>query len=258
MRILLGFLLAVMIGAPAALANDEDFDLPEKEESRQTYTLQSGATVRLLDISGSAEVITTASGNDAEVHIVRSARKRADLEHHKISVNHTPNSLEVRSSNEGWKGWGNHEVRQRITLKVPRSVSLEIRDISGKVVAGVVDGSLTVADVSGKVIVQGADGDCSVTDVSGKVSVNLLHLGSSGLRIADVSGVVDLGLPNGVNADISVRDVSGRVSTDVDGLSIRSKGDGDEFDGALGSGGPAISITDVSGRVRLSNGPVRE
>ena len=51
-----------------------------------------------------------------------------------------------------------HDVRQRITIRVPRDVNLSIVDISGRVRAGAVGGTLEVADISGMVSVQEAGG----------------------------------------------------------------------------------------------------
>ena len=259
MRLWLAVSLAALLApaAPAAFADDWDTDLPEKDEFRQTYTLQPGAQVRLADISGVADIETTA-GPTAEVHIVRSARSRQDLEHGKIDVIHTPSSLEGRSASErGNWNTGRHDVRQRITIRVPRDVNLSIVDISGRVRAGAVGGTLDVADISGMVSVQEAGGYCSVTDISGKVEVAVFRLGERRLVVRDISGMVTVGLPGEVGAELSVTDVSGRVNADLPNMNVHTKRDRNEFDATIGGGGPRIEVADVSGMVKLRGGAGR-
>ena len=70
-------------------------DLPERDEINQTIELSNGAHVEVSGINGTVE-IETASTNTAEVHIVRSANNRADLEYHKIVIEQAPNRLVVR------------------------------------------------------------------------------------------------------------------------------------------------------------------
>jgi hypothetical protein len=236
-----------------ALAEDWDQDLPERDEFRQSYTLQPGAQIKIADINGVADIETT-TGTTAEVHVVRSARTKEDLDRRKIDVVHTPSSLEVRSAPDRGNWNWNREVRQRIRLRIPRDVSLSIVDISGRVRAGAVDGALDVADISGMVTIDGAGGHCTVTDVSGKVDVSVFRLGEGGLTVRDVSGMVAIGLAGDVGAELSVSDVSGRVNADLPNMNVHTKRDRNEYDATIGGGGPRIVVADVSGMVKLRSG----
>ena len=60
----------------------EDRDFSERDEVNQTYELAAGARVEVSGINGAVD-IETASGSTAEVHIVRSARSREDLNYHR-------------------------------------------------------------------------------------------------------------------------------------------------------------------------------
>ena len=65
--------------------NDKDYqrDLSERDEINQTIELASGARVEVSGINGTVDIETGNTGV-AEVHIVRSANNRADLDFHKI------------------------------------------------------------------------------------------------------------------------------------------------------------------------------
>src|SRR6185295_18182653 len=86
-------------------------DLPERDEINQTFELSNGARVEVSGINGTVD-IETSNSNSAEVHIVRSANNRADLEYHKIIIEQAPNRLVVRGEKDNerkWSGRG-HEL----------------------------------------------------------------------------------------------------------------------------------------------------
>jgi hypothetical protein len=82
--------------------------------------------------------------------------------------------------------------------------------------------------------------------------MTVTKLGDAGVRVSDVSGSVDVYFAGNVNANLNVRDVSGRVSVDLPNVSIQGKIDPDNYHGTIGTGGPSVDVTDVSGRVRLA------
>ncbi len=93
-----------------------------RQDASQSTSSGGAEVVKVSGINGAVEV-ETASGSTAEVHIVRSARNRADLEHRKIIIEHTGASLVVRGENDNEKRYGrgeNPQVRQRVTLRLPR------------------------------------------------------------------------------------------------------------------------------------------
>src|SRR5215211_6169204 len=62
---------------------DHDGDYSERDEVNQSYQLASGAAVEVRGINGTVD-IETHNGSTAEVHIVRSARNRDDLNYQKV------------------------------------------------------------------------------------------------------------------------------------------------------------------------------
>lgn len=232
--------------APSTLGQH---DLPEKDEINQTVQLNPGAEVRVSDISGPVEIETVA-GSSAEIHIVRSARTRSDLDRRKIVVEHSPARLVVRTESESGR-WSQNEVRQRVLLKIPRNVKLNVDDVSGSVNVGELDGPVRINDVSGKVEVAQAAEQSSISDVSGSVVLTVVRLAEGGIRINDVSGKVEIRVGGDVNADINVTDVSGNIQVDIPNVTVSGKIDSSTFRGRVGSGGTPITVSDVSGSVKL-------
>src|SRR2546426_7321609 len=116
--------------APAILVA-QDSEWPEKDEFQQSYTLAPGSQVEVKAINGSVTIETT-SGSTAEVHVIRSARTRDDLEFRKVVVDQVGNRFVVRGEGES-EGRRRAELRQQVMLKLPRKVDLEVHGINGSV-----------------------------------------------------------------------------------------------------------------------------
>jgi DUF4097 and DUF4098 domain-containing protein YvlB len=227
-------------------------DYRERDEINETYKLSPGATVMINDIAGPVE-IETWDGDSAEVHIVRSARSREDLEHKKVVVEHSPTNLAIHTERHDGRGWDRANVRQAVTLKLPRRIDLTVTDVAGRVRVGQVDGSLQVNDVAGTLDVGPVNGAPRINDIAGAVTMTIGEIGGEGIHINDVAGRVDLLVPNGVSADVEITDISGRISVDVPNVSVLGKVDPESFRGRIGSGGPSITIRDIAGSVTLRN-----
>ncbi|HVF49298.1 MAG TPA: hypothetical protein VNA19_04385, partial [Pyrinomonadaceae bacterium] len=105
MKLKIMFVLIIVAAAwvigcerPDGTANREVEIGEGREETRQSYQLSPGARVEVRSISGSVEIETTETGS-AEVHVIRTARNRADLDHNNVAVEQTLNSLTVRGRN---------------------------------------------------------------------------------------------------------------------------------------------------------------
>src|SRR5512134_33740 len=92
---LYGLILFLVPGIHCA----QDSDWPEKDEFQQSYTLAPGSQVEVKAINGSVTIETT-NGSAAEVHVIRSARRREDLEYRKVVVEQVGNRFTVRGQND--------------------------------------------------------------------------------------------------------------------------------------------------------------
>lgn len=228
------------------LASDWD-DYSERDEIRQTVALAPGAEVRVSDISGPV-VVETTGGGEAEIHVVRSARSREELERRKILIEQTASGLSISTARDSMRRGSN--VRQQVTLRVPRHINLAISDVAGQVRVGDVDGTLRVSDVAGRLEVGSVTGSPHISDIAGSVTVAVVSVGEQGIHITDVAGRVELTISQAVDADILVEDISGPINMEVPAVAL-GKISPDRFEGRLGNGGPQIAINDVAGPVTV-------
>lgn len=283
--------LSIAFVAPASTSvvspGNPQADFKEREEINQTYQLAPGARVDISNIRGPVE-IANADTATAEVRIVRTARTRADLEYHKIQIQHTGNSLTVRGVQEPDRRGQNVRVNHHVTLKLPRRIDLSVSSISGWLKAGDIGGSLRVNGISGSAEIGNVNGklqvnsisgslevgnvgaeaearvnsisgdvdfsqvngSLEVTSVSGAVNATLVSLSPPGIRINSVSGSVEIGLKGDVNADFTAVHVTGEVYLDVPNVAREGEGKSN-VRARIGAGGTPITISSVSGNVRL-------
>ncbi len=278
----------LMLGSAAGTMTAAQRDFKERDEFNQTYQLPHGAHVEISSIRGSVKITNTDSAT-AEVQIIRTARTRADLEYHKIEVAQTGNTLVVRGVQEPEeRGRRNIQVNHQVILKLPRSIDLSVTSVSGSLQSGDVDGQVHVSSISGsanfgnvggKLQVNsvsgsvevgnvGADarvnsvsgnvglghvnGSLDVTSVSGGVKAALMNLSPPGIHINSVSGSIEIGFKSEVNADFTAEHVSGQVYLDVPNVTRDSEEKSSNVRARIGAGGTPITISSVSGNIRLT------
>lgn len=282
---LLTSLMMLVCGVPG-FATQRDFK--ERDEFNQTYQLPAGARVEVSSIRGSVKIMNADTAT-AEVQIIRTARTRADLEYYKIEVQQTGNSLVVRGGiHEPDERRNNIQVNHQVILKLPRRIDLSVSSISGSVRVGDVDGpvqassisgsanignvagKLRLSSVSGSVEVGNVGADARVSSVSGNVGLGqvndsldvssvsggvkatLISLSPRGIHIKSVSGSVEIGFMSDVNADFNAENISGQVYLNVPNVSRESEEKSTTVRARIGAGGTPITISSVSGNIRLT------
>lgn len=268
-------------GSPTGTAQRDDFR--ERDEINETYELAPGARVEVSSIRGPVE-ITNSDTSTAQVQIIRTARTRADLQYHKIEVAHAGNSLEVRGVEDRRD---NVQVNHHVILKLPRSISLSINSVSGWIKVSDVDGETRVSSISGSANIGNVGGKLQVSSISGSLEVGnvgedarvnsisgsldmgqvngsldvssvsgglnatLVSLSSQGIHIKSVSGSVEIGFKSDLNADFSAESVSGEVDLDVPNVIRENEEKSSNVHARIGVGGTPITISSVSGNIRL-------
>jgi hypothetical protein len=280
-------LTSIMLLAAVTTATAQR-DFNERDEFNQTYQLEPGARVEVSSIRGGVKIVN-ADGPTAAVQIIRTARTRADLEYHKIEVRQTGNSLVVRGVQEPEeRRERNIQVNHQVILTLPRRIELSINSISGSLNAGEVDGpvrvnsisgsvnignllaklevnsvsgsvevgnvnaDVRVSSVSGNVRLGEVNGALNVSSVSGGVKTTLVSLSPEGIRINSVSGSVVIAFKSDINAEFSATGISGQVYLDVPNVIRESEEKSPNVRARIGGGGTSITVTSVSGNVRLT------
>lgn len=288
---LLTSVMMLACGAPRAGFTKEttqNRDFKERDEINKTFQLAPGARVDVSSIRGPVEIVNADTAT-AEVRIVRSARTRADLEYHKIEVEQTGNGLVVRGVQEPEdRQRENIQVDHHVMLKLPRRIDLSVKSVSGSIKVGDVDGQTHVSSISGSANIGNVGGQLQVSSISGSLEIGnvgadarvksvsgnlglgqvngalevssisgglnatLVSLSPQGIHIRSVSGSIELGFKSDVNADFDAKSISGQVYFDVPNVTRDSEEKSSNVRARIGAGGTPISITSVSGNIRLT------
>jgi len=274
--------------------DDEGVDLPEREEIRRTHKLTPGTKVFVIGlndarvdsdgkeafvmgINGGVKV-ETADTDTAEVLIVRSARKREDLQHRKVKIS---NDEDLFIHIEDGPTLNPHrsvlskirrkmlipieddsavpEIRERVSLKLPRKAGLEIHVVYGAVTAGATDGRLEIRNVDGNIRVARAAGPMVISNVNGDIDITFAPLTANSIRIGGaINGNIDLRFEGEVNADLNAWSVNGAIKPDFPNVEIRnSEPEWSRLKARIGNGGSVIEVRGVNGNVTLSKAESR-
>jgi hypothetical protein len=233
---------------------DDDAEFTERDEFRQTYSLAPGAQVRVSGMNGSVDVETSAGGA-AEVYVLRTARNRSDLDYHKVIVEQTATGLVVRGENNrerdsGWRG-DDHQVRQRVTMRIPRNVDFTASGINGKATVGELDGPVKLSGINGRVDVAQARGYVDISGINGSVSMLITQITERGIRVSGVNGAVALRFDGALNADLAVNGINGAVNADMPNVQVQGRVTRTSFNAKIGAGGAPINVSGVNGSVKL-------
>jgi hypothetical protein len=234
----------------------EDIDLPEKEEIRRVYKLEPKALVEVQNISGGIDV-ETAEAEVAEVLIVRSANKRDDLQFRKINIDHRPNWLRIRVENDRERSIFSvlgsiPEGRQRVILKIPRSVEFKTHGLNGNLTAGEFDGKVEVNGVNGQVKIGRSTGEATFRGINGNINATIAKLSDEGIRISGVNGETDLRFIGDVNATIEANGFVGEVKPDLPNVEVQpGESKMGFYKARIGNGDVRIRINGVNGDVSL-------
>lgn len=227
-----------------------------REEIHENFQLADGARVEVRGINGPVE-IATSNGNAAEVHVVRTADSQSDLDGSRVVVEQTSDSLVVRGENNG-RGWwsrffGGGQVRQQVTLSVPRHSRVAAKGINGQVRVGEVDAPVEVGGVNGRVEVAQAAGSTQVVGVNGGVSVTVGQLGGDGLSVKGVNGNVEIRLKENLDADVDIKGLNGSLSFSVPNVTAREELGRSNMRARLGAGGVPFTLKGINGNVRFES-----
>ena len=236
--------------------------MSNQEETRQSVRLESGARVEVRGINGSVEV-NTADTDTADVHILRTASNTDDLEYGKVTVEASSASLVIHGENNGagglwhWLWGGGGQVKQEVTLVLPRRVELLTKGVNGPVRVGEVEGSVAVEGVNGRVEVAQSFGHSEIKGVNGNVKFGVAQLGAQGMEIKGVNGNIEVRFKENIDADIEVKGNNGGLSLNVPNVTMQERENFSNMRARLGRGGAPIDIKGVNGQIRFeSDAPV--
>lgn len=219
------------------------------QEEHQTYQLTAGAHIDVSNISGPVSVEGT-DGWTAVVSIYRTAPNPDDLAYRRVFIEQTSSGLTIQQKNDGTEH-SSIDLLNRVVLKLPRQVSVSGKNISGDFKISGVVGPVHLNSISGSVDAKHLNGALTVSGASGNVRLAVERINDAGLRVSNVSGSIYLRLASDLNADLSISNTAGGVSNKIAGLALVGVGPSN-YSARLGSGGPRIVVSNVTGAVVLS------
>ncbi|CAN5615580.1 hypothetical protein BH20ACI3_BH20ACI3_43010 [soil metagenome] len=238
---------------PRAFGGDSDSQGEAREEIRKNYELAPGAKVEVAGINGAVK-IETAEIKTADVYIERIAKSPEAFSRRKITIENSPNSLKIR----GEKGDAGFFARlfgssptERVTLRLPREISLVAEGVNGAVNVGEIDGPIEIHGINGRVEVAQATGSAEFSGINGNISVALSRFKKDSVNINGVNGNIEVRLSEGVNVDLEAHGMNGNVVSDLPGF-ILEKAKHGSYSARIGSGGSSISANGINGNIRLT------
>ena len=225
-----------------------------RDEIRKSYELAPGAQVEVAGINGAVSV-ETSDTKTAEVYILRTGNDSAALDRRRIVIENSTTSLTIRGE-KGEAGFFDRlfgsNPQERVTLKVPRQVSLITKGVNGAVLVGDLDGSVEVKGVNGRVEVGQATGSAEFRGINGNISVSLKQLDTGGVRFKGINGNIELRLAEGLHADLEAHGLNGSVRSEITGVLVEKDAHGHRYFAHIGAGGNTIEVSGINGNVRLT------
>jgi DUF4097 and DUF4098 domain-containing protein YvlB len=227
-----------------------------REEVRQNFELAPGARVEIGGINGSVK-IETSDTRTAEVHIERTASSDEALKRRQIKIEATADRLRINGEttehNFIAKLFGS-KASERVTLKLPRQISLYAKGVNGAFTVGELDGAIELGGINGKVQVANASGSATLKGINGNVVFGMKRIEADGITLSGINGNIELQLPADLNADFDASGMNGRVIADMPNVAI-DKGKHGSYWARIGSGGSGITAKGINGNIRLTSIP---
>ena len=223
-----------------------------RQEIREKYELSPGARVELAGLNGPVK-IETSDTKTAEVYIERTASTQEAMDRRKVTVEADANSLRIRGEKEGgfFSRFFSGSAGERVTLKLPRQISLVGKGVNGSFVSGDVDGAVEVTGINGRVQIANATGRAIFKGVNGSIVVGLKKIDVDGVTLSGINGNIELQLASDVNADFDARGMNGQVISDLPNVSVDKSKRGTYW-ARIGTGGTGITAKGINGNIRLT------
>ena len=227
-----------------------------RQEIRKSFELSPGARVELTGLNGAVKV-ETSDTKTAEIYIERTAASQEAMDRRRVTIEADANSLRIRGEKaEGFLAniFGS-SAAERVTLKLPRQISLLAKGVNGSFSIGDIDGAVEVAGINGRVQVGSAVGRATFKGINGNMVVGLRQIDTDGVSLSGINGNIELRLGMNVNADFDAHGMNGQVISDLPNVEIEKSKRGN-YSARIGSGGAGITAKGINGNIRFTRGSV--
>lgn len=237
---------------PGVIHGDQQSAGAAHEEIRKNYELSAGASVEVSGINGPVK-IETADVKTADVFIERIGSSQEVLSRRKVTIDATATSLRIHGEKGDASFFGRlfgSAPSERVTLRLPRQISLVAKGVNGSVVVGEIAGSVEVHGINGKVDIAQA-GSAEFKGINGNISLGLKQLDTQGVDLSGINGNIELRLDSGVHASLEAHGMNGNVTSDLPNVVLDKTKHG-RYTAQIGNGGNSISASGINGNIRLT------
>ena len=273
-------LFAGMFYAPKSFLETKNIGQKQtREEIIKQYRLSPDSEVKIANIPFGAVLIVPVDSDTAEVHILRTASTQAELACNKIKIDDSSNSLTITGNNNEGCRLQNTSIEQNIVVKLPRKTNVTANSITGPLRIGEIegrgpnyvsdgtgnkilqpsdrahvigkgfDGSINIQSISSAVKLLQGIGYTNISGVSGPIEIMVRRLGTKGVTVNGTNNTVEIGLGADINSVLDITEVRGRI---INNAGVTLKTEGKKSHSQIGSGGAAISISNINGDVIVS------
>jgi len=239
--------VATILGALAVFAATE-----VREEFHQTYPLNKQGKVQLENVNGNVRIVTW-DREEIKVDAIKHARKQEHLDEVKIDVDAKADRIHIKTKFPDSKSKRNKNNSTSVdyTLAVPKQSRLDgVSTVNGGVEIENVTGDVKASSVNGPVTAAGLAGAIELSTVNGSVKASIVEL-KKAASLTSVNGGVTIALPVEANADVTAHTLNGGINSDFSLQAKKHFPVGQNLDGKLGAGGPAIKMSSVNGGIHL-------
>lgn len=222
-------------------------DDAELVETLPPVALNKGAALSVTSLNGS---ITVEAWNQpqAEIRVVKRGKTEEMLQDIPIKVDSNPDHLVIDTTTM------RDGVNVSLRIRVPREL--------GNVKLTTTNGSIRMSDISGLIDVETMNGSISLDNVtgvarahttSGSISAEINSIAQNQpVSFTTTSGSITLEIQSDINANLEASTMSGSIRMDSDfGISVQRSGSSRRASGQIGAGGPTLTVTTVSGSIRI-------
>jgi len=219
----------------------------------KTFTVNpQGAILEVANTNGKIEV-EAVDGNVIDVKATITVKGNSEeaareaLKQVEIREDASPARVRLESKQPRMR----NSVEIRYTLRVPRSVKVDVRNTNGAIELSNLQGGVRAETTNGGVKGRGLLGAVEASATNGGLDIQMAGLAADGVRLETTNGGITLGLPGTAKATLSARCVNGGIS--VTDLAFEKDGENSRrhVEGKINGGGAPLKVETVNGGVRI-------
>jgi len=235
-----------------------DFQSQETAEWRQSYEIEPGGQVEIINVNGLIDVRPSAGGNTVEVVAVKRARggspeaAREALQLVTIREDVSPRAVKLQTTYPRTSGlFSRGGVEVRYTVSVPASSQVRFTTTNGGIEVRGLSGNVHLRTTNGGIRAEAISGALDASTTNGGVEADVSRVTDAGVRLACTNGGIQLRLPADTRASISASVTNGGI--EADGLTLeRTESSRRRLEAQLNGGGPPVHLSGTNGGIRIS------